>query len=225
MSQPAIGELTFPQRLVAAAALGTLIMSLLASRESIHEFAHGLWRVDLLATVRFTIVAVVVLPLLPDQAYGPYGALNPFKIGVVIVLIAGISCTSYFAVRLLGARRRIGADDRRRGRAAAAADARRIAAAADGRRAMVIECAGNGRAGFQPPATGNQWTLGTVGCADGSMIRLAAFRPGPGRKAAHVSDLALRAIRVRLRRRHSQSETGCRNSDRARGTGTTPSPG
>ena len=32
-------------------------------------------------------------------------------------------------------------------------------------RALVLECAGNGRAGFQPAASGNQWTLGGVGCA------------------------------------------------------------
>lgn len=32
-------------------------------------------------------------------------------------------------------------------------------------RAVVLECGGNGRAGFQPPVSGNQWTLGAVGCA------------------------------------------------------------
>ena len=32
-------------------------------------------------------------------------------------------------------------------------------------RALVLECAGNGRAGFHPSASGNQWTLGGVGCA------------------------------------------------------------
>lgn len=32
-------------------------------------------------------------------------------------------------------------------------------------RAYVLECGGNGRAGYQPPVSGNQWTLGAVGCA------------------------------------------------------------
>ncbi len=32
-------------------------------------------------------------------------------------------------------------------------------------RALVLECAGNGRAGYNPPASGNQWTLGGVGCS------------------------------------------------------------
>src|SRR5690606_21271580 len=30
---------------------------------------------------------------------------------------------------------------------------------------LVVECAGNGRAFFDPPASGNQWTYGAVGCS------------------------------------------------------------
>ena len=37
---------------------------------------------------------------------------------------------------------------------------------------LVIECAGNGRAGHHPPASGNQWTLGAVGCANYTGARL-----------------------------------------------------
>ena len=40
------------------------------------------------------------------------------------------------------------------------------------RRALVIECGGNGRAGYNPPASGNQWTLGAVGCAEYTGVRL-----------------------------------------------------
>ena len=50
-------------------------------------------------------------------------------------------------------------------------------------RALVIECAGNGRAAFNPPAAGNQWTLGGVGCALhtgvllGDVLRRAGVKP------------------------------------------------
>ena len=37
---------------------------------------------------------------------------------------------------------------------------------------LVIECGGNGRAEFYPPASGNQWTLGAVGCPLWNGIRL-----------------------------------------------------
>ncbi|MBB3064545.1 sulfite oxidase [Limibacillus halophilus] len=38
--------------------------------------------------------------------------------------------------------------------------------------ALVIECGGNGRAFFNPPAKGNQWTLGAVGCSNWTGVRL-----------------------------------------------------
>ena len=37
---------------------------------------------------------------------------------------------------------------------------------------LVMECGGNGRAGFSPPARGNQWKLGAVGCAEYTGVRL-----------------------------------------------------
>ena len=37
---------------------------------------------------------------------------------------------------------------------------------------LVIECAGNGRAGFRPAASGTPWTLGAVGCARYTGVRL-----------------------------------------------------
>jgi uncharacterized membrane protein (DUF4010 family) len=45
---------------------------------------------------------------LPDRSFGPFDVLNPFRIGVVIVLIAGISFVGYVAVRLYGARKGLG---------------------------------------------------------------------------------------------------------------------
>jgi len=40
------------------------------------------------------------------------------------------------------------------------------------RKALVIECGGNGRAFFDPPARGNQWTYGAVGCSYWTGVRL-----------------------------------------------------
>lgn len=37
---------------------------------------------------------------------------------------------------------------------------------------LVIECGGNGRAMFNPPARGNQWTFGAVGCSNWTGVRL-----------------------------------------------------
>jgi hypothetical protein len=65
-------------------------------------------RQDLVAAVKFLVLAVVVLPLLPDQDLGPFGALNPRKIGILVVIIAGISFVGYVAIRILGPQRGLG---------------------------------------------------------------------------------------------------------------------
>ncbi len=39
--------------------------------------------------------------------------------------------------------------------------------------ALIVECGGNGRAFFNPPARGNQWTYGAVGCSEWTGVRLA----------------------------------------------------
>lgn len=52
--------------------------------------------------------------------------------------------------------------------------------------ALQIECGGNGRAAFNPPATGNQWTMGAVGCSNWTGVRYADVL-----KAAGVKDSAV----------------------------------
>ena len=39
-------------------------------------------------------------------------------------------------------------------------------------RQLTLECGGNGRAEYDPPASGNQWTLGAVGCPEWNGVRL-----------------------------------------------------
>ena len=56
---------------------------------------------------------------------------------------------------------------------------------------LTIECGGNGRAFFDPPASGNQWTLGAVGCSEWTGVRLADVLKAAGIKdgvvyTAHV---------------------------------------
>lgn len=53
-------------------------------------------------------------------------------------------------------------------------------------RALVIECGGNGRAGFHPPASGNQWTLGAVGCSKYRGVRLRDVLKKAGVKSSAI---------------------------------------
>jgi DMSO/TMAO reductase YedYZ molybdopterin-dependent catalytic subunit len=49
-----------------------------------------------------------------------------------------------------------------------------------------LECAGNGRAGFNPPARGNQWTVGAIGNARWTGVRLADVLKKAGLKSSAV---------------------------------------
>ncbi len=52
----------------------------------------------------FAGATLVVLPLLPNQPMGPYDALNPRSIWIVVILVMAISAAGYILIRLLGAR-------------------------------------------------------------------------------------------------------------------------
>jgi DMSO/TMAO reductase YedYZ molybdopterin-dependent catalytic subunit len=50
-------------------------------------------------------------------------------------------------------------------------------------RRLTIECAGNGRAGFNPPASGNQWTVGAVANSEWTGVRYADVLKAAGVKS------------------------------------------
>jgi uncharacterized membrane protein (DUF4010 family) len=54
--------------------------------------------------MQFVLITLVILPVLPNQGYGPYQVLNPYKIWVFVVLIVVISLGGYVAHKFLGPR-------------------------------------------------------------------------------------------------------------------------
>ncbi|MEW6544875.1 MAG: MgtC/SapB family protein [Nitrospirota bacterium] len=90
------------QRYLLIVASAAVVMALLSFKEPLHHAVARVSEDDLYATVKFVILALVVLPLLPDRTFGPYDVLNPFHIGLMIVLIAGISFLGYVAARIVG---------------------------------------------------------------------------------------------------------------------------
>ena len=90
-----------------ALASAAATFALLTSRQSMHRLLRGLTAGEVEGVARFAIVALVVLPLLPDANYGPYDALNPRKIWMVVVLVAALSFAGYVAGRRFGSERGI----------------------------------------------------------------------------------------------------------------------
>lgn len=78
---------------------------LLASREPLHRAIRATSDIDMKALLRLVLVVFIVLPLLPDAAMGPFGALNPYRLWTVVVITVSISFIGYILVRWLGERR------------------------------------------------------------------------------------------------------------------------
>lgn len=91
-----------------ASLITALLITVLGFKEYIHNFTEKITRKELESIVKFIIISVVVLPLLPDEKLGPFGILNPHSIWLMVVLIAGISAMSYVGIRLIGYKRGVG---------------------------------------------------------------------------------------------------------------------
>lgn len=79
----------------------------LDNKKELHQALQKLQEYELDAALRLLLISIVMLPLLPNQSYGPWNALNPYEIWWMVVLIASISFVGYFAIKIGGAKRGI----------------------------------------------------------------------------------------------------------------------
>ena len=99
-----LGGLSMQQPALAGG-LAVTVAVLLAARSPLHHFVRSvLTEEELMDALIFASATLVVLPLVPDRPMGPYGALNPHSIWILVILIMAISAAGYLAVRLVGAR-------------------------------------------------------------------------------------------------------------------------
>ncbi|MCA9259935.1 MAG: MgtC/SapB family protein [Planctomycetales bacterium] len=76
---------------------------LLHWKQPLHSLVERLGEQDFRAIINLTLIALVILPVLPDKTFGPYQVLNPYKIWLMVVLIVGISMAAYVACKAMGA--------------------------------------------------------------------------------------------------------------------------
>jgi uncharacterized membrane protein (DUF4010 family) len=80
------------------------ITALLYFKPELRGISQRLTRRDLVAVLQFSVLTFIVLPILPDQDYGPYHAFNPHQAWLMVVLISGISLAGYTALHAVGTR-------------------------------------------------------------------------------------------------------------------------
>ncbi len=80
------------------------VTALLYFKPELRGMSQRLKRSDLVAVLQFSVLTFIVLPILPDQSYGPYNAFNPHQAWLMVVLISGISLAGYTALHTVGTR-------------------------------------------------------------------------------------------------------------------------
>lgn len=93
-----------------AAAAGVATLILLSMKPQLHSVAEKISWVDIEATIKFAVVSLIILPILPDRSFfgPPFDVLNPSKIWWMVVLISAISFAGYFLMKFVDPSRGIG---------------------------------------------------------------------------------------------------------------------
>lgn len=97
-----IGVLSYLEQTLLAIIL-TMVMTLfLYERTELHQFVARMKKEELYSTIKFALIAFVVLPILPDTSFGPFDFFNPHRIWLLVVLVSGISFVGYVMMKWFG---------------------------------------------------------------------------------------------------------------------------
>jgi uncharacterized membrane protein (DUF4010 family) len=99
-----LGALVWYDQARLAIMLAITTTVLLYFKPELRGMTQRLTRRDLVSVLQFLVLTFIVLPILPDQNYGPYGAFNPYQAWMMVVLISGLSLAGYVALHWSGHR-------------------------------------------------------------------------------------------------------------------------
>ena len=105
-----LGLLCARGQLQLASWIAVAMALLLALKDWLHQLARHINATDVEATLKFSIVTLIVLPLVPDINYGPppMDVINPYKIWLMVVLISALNFSSYLLIKIVGAEHGVG---------------------------------------------------------------------------------------------------------------------
>lgn len=88
-----------------AASLAVAAAILLAAKEPIHWFVRGaISKQEMMDFLTLAAATLIVLPLVPNEMMGPFDAINPRNLWLIIILVMLIGALGHLALRLLGSR-------------------------------------------------------------------------------------------------------------------------
>lgn len=90
-----------------AVATAVIIVTLLSLKTTFKSFIKNITSEELSAFIKFAVIALLILPFLPNKKFGPNGLLNAFDIGTIIVIVSFLNFIGYFLVKYVGSRKGI----------------------------------------------------------------------------------------------------------------------
>lgn len=103
----ALGALAVRGQIHIAISGAVITVALLSLKPILHGWLRRLEPEEFYAGIKLLLISVVLLPVLPNQGYGPWQAINPYQVWWMVVLIAGLSFAGYLAMKLVGTERGI----------------------------------------------------------------------------------------------------------------------
>jgi uncharacterized membrane protein (DUF4010 family) len=97
-----LGVIAVRGEMVVAASAAVLLIAVLDLKDPVHRLVAKIEAAEITGAIKLLLISVVLLPLLPNQGYGPGGLLNPYAMWWMVVVIAGISSAAYAAIRITG---------------------------------------------------------------------------------------------------------------------------
>jgi uncharacterized membrane protein (DUF4010 family) len=85
-----------------AAAVGVITVVLLAEKTRLQQTLQRVDATEMRAALLFAVLALVVLPVLPDGGYGPYQAFRPRQLWTVVLIFSALNFAGYITRRLIG---------------------------------------------------------------------------------------------------------------------------
>lgn len=102
-----LGVTAIRGNILLAGAAGVFVAFLLSMKRYTERLASTLTELELRATLRFLIISVIVLPIAPNEGFGPYAAINPREIWMMVVFISGLSFVGYWLMKFFGRQRAV----------------------------------------------------------------------------------------------------------------------
>lgn len=104
--QDKVGNVSAP---LVSSALAVITVMLLSLKQPLERLMQKINHEDIIAAVQFGVITLIILPIVPNQAYGPepLKVINPYKIWLMVVLISGVNLIGYMLSKVVSSSRGI----------------------------------------------------------------------------------------------------------------------